>query len=68
VLSREGEFRAVGGRTTTEERVAIGAEADGRFSALIHIGTAAMTAHNNCPEQFTFPERHLYSAGGIKIA
>jgi xanthine dehydrogenase YagR molybdenum-binding subunit len=67
VLSREGEFRAVGGRTTTEQRVAIGAQADGRFNALIHVGTAAMTAHNNCPEQFTFPARHLYSAGSIKV-
>jgi xanthine dehydrogenase YagR molybdenum-binding subunit len=67
VLSREGEFRAVGGRTTTEQRVAIGAQADGCFSALIHVGTAAMTAHNNCPEQFTFPARHLYSAGSIKV-
>jgi xanthine dehydrogenase YagR molybdenum-binding subunit len=67
MLSREGEFRAVGGRTTTEQRVAIGAQADGRFNALIHGGTAAMTAHNNCPEQFTFPARHLYAAGNIKV-
>jgi xanthine dehydrogenase YagR molybdenum-binding subunit len=68
VLSRKGEFRVVGGRTTTEQRVAIGAEADGRFSALIHVGTAAITAHNNSPEPFTFPARHLYSAGSIKVA
>jgi len=67
VLSREGVYRTVGGRTTTEQRVAIGASADGRFDALIHTGTAAMTAHNNCPEQFSFPARHLYSAGSIKI-
>ncbi|MBV9537496.1 MAG: xanthine dehydrogenase family protein molybdopterin-binding subunit, partial [Acidisphaera sp.] len=67
VLSREGVFRAVGGRTTTEQRVAIGAQPDGRFDALIHTGTAAMTAHNSCPEQFTFPARHLYAAGNVKI-
>jgi xanthine dehydrogenase YagR molybdenum-binding subunit len=67
VLSRKGEFRAVGGRTTTEQRVAIGAESDGRLNALIHVGTAAMTAYNNCPEQFTFPARHLYSASSIKV-
>ena len=67
VLSREGVYRTVGGRTTTEQRVAIGAGEDGRFSALIHTGTAAMTAHNDCPEQFTFPARHLYSAGSFKI-
>ena len=68
VLSREGVYRTVGGRTTTEQRVAIGADADGRFDALIHIGTAATTAHNDCPEQFTFPARHLYSARSFKIA
>ena len=67
VLSREGVYRTVGGRTTTEQRVAIGANADGKFDALIHTGTAAMTAHNDCPEQFTFPARHLYSAAAFKM-
>jgi xanthine dehydrogenase YagR molybdenum-binding subunit len=67
VLSREGVYRTVGGRTTTEQRVAIGANLEGIFEALIHTGTAAMTTHNNCPEQFTFPARHLYSAGSFKI-
>ena len=67
VLSREGVYRTVGGRTTTEQRVAIGADVDGRFTALIHTGVAAMTAHNDCPEQFTFPARHLYSAGSFKL-
>jgi xanthine dehydrogenase YagR molybdenum-binding subunit len=27
-----------------------------------------MTTHNNCPEQFTFPARHLYAADTIKVA
>jgi xanthine dehydrogenase YagR molybdenum-binding subunit len=67
VLSREGVYRTVGGRTTTEQRVAIGADADGRFTALIHEGTAAMTAHNNVPEQFTFPARHLYASPSIRL-
>ncbi len=66
-LSREGVFRAVGGRTTTEQRVALGAKADGTLAALIHTGVAAMTTHNNCPEQFTFPARHLYAADTIKV-
>ena len=61
-LSREGVFRIAGGRTTTTQRVAVGANADGTLAALIHTGTVAMTTHNNCPEQFTFPARHLYSA------
>ncbi len=68
VLSRESVFRIVGGRTTTEQRVALGAKADGTLAALIHTGVAAMTAHNACPEQFTFPARHMYAADTIKVA
>ncbi|MEJ7658486.1 MAG: molybdopterin cofactor-binding domain-containing protein [Hymenobacter sp.] len=37
-LSRAGVYRAVGGRTSSEQRVAIGADADGHFRALIHAG------------------------------
>ncbi len=66
-LSREGVFRVAGGRTTTGQRVALGANADGTLAALIHTGVAAMTAHNNCPEQFTFPARHLYAAGSFLL-
>lgn len=67
VLSREGVYRTIGGRTTAEQRVAIGADASGHFTALIHTGIAAMTSHNDCPEQFTFPARHLYSAETFKL-
>jgi xanthine dehydrogenase YagR molybdenum-binding subunit len=67
MLSREGVHRAVGGRTTTEQRVAIGAKADGTLAALIHTGVVAMTSHNSCPEQFSFPARHLYAADAIKV-
>ena len=45
MLSREGVYRIVGGRTCTEQRVAIGAQDDGRFDALIHAGSVPMTAH-----------------------
>jgi xanthine dehydrogenase YagR molybdenum-binding subunit len=67
VLSREGVYRLVGGRTPTVQRVALGATRDGRLAALIHTGIAAMTAHNNCPEQFTFPARHLYAAKSVRL-
>lgn len=67
MLSREGVFRIIGGRTVTEQRVALGAKADGTLDALIHTGTAAMTSHNACPEQFTFPARHLYAARNFYI-
>jgi xanthine dehydrogenase YagR molybdenum-binding subunit len=68
VLSREGVYRIVGGRTRTEQRVALGADREGALAALIHTGVAAMTTHNACPEQFTFPARHLYAARAIKVA
>ena len=65
-LSREGVYRLVGGRTNTEQRVAIGAEDDGRFTALIHTGISAMTPYNALAEQFTFPARHMYATETLK--
>ncbi|MFS0773991.1 xanthine dehydrogenase family protein molybdopterin-binding subunit [Sphingomonas sp. 1P08PE] len=67
VLSREGVYRVVGGRTLTEQRVAIGAQPDGGFDALIHTGTVAMTPHNNMPEPFILGTRAGYAAGAIKL-
>ena len=66
-LSREGVFRMVGGRTPSEQRVAIGADASGKFSAVIHTGLTATTEHNNFPEQFSFPVRHSYAAKSFFI-
>ena len=67
MLSREGVYRVVGGRTCTEQRVAIGAQADGHFDALIHTGVVAMTEHNNLPEPFVLPARSAYAADSIKL-
>ena len=67
MLTREGVYRAVGGRTTTEQRVAIGARADGNFEALIHTGTVAMTDHNALPEPFILPARGAYRSGTFKL-
>src|ERR1700712_1678728 len=61
-LSREGVFRIVGGRTLTEQRVALGAQADGTLDALIHTGTVAMTPHNNMPEPFILPAKSAYAS------
>lgn len=66
-LSREGVYRVVGGRAPTEQRVAIGAQADGRFDALIHTGTTVKTRHNSLPEPFIFPTMRLYAAGSMKL-
>ena len=67
VVSREGVFRIVGGRTVTEQRVAIGAQPDGGFDAVIHTGFVAMTPHNNMPEPFILPARSGYAAKSFKL-
>ncbi len=62
MLSREGVFRIIGGRTITEQRVAIGAQSDGSFDAIIHTGLVAMTSHNNMPEPFILPTQSAYAS------
>ena len=67
VLSREGVYRVVGGRTLTEQRVAIGAQPDGRFDALIHTGVVATSKHNNMPEPVIQASRSLYAARAFDL-
>ncbi|PXA94275.1 xanthine dehydrogenase family protein molybdopterin-binding subunit, partial [Nostoc sp. 3335mG] len=66
-LSREGVYRVVGGRTLTEQRVAIGADGDGRFTALIHNGLSVMTPHNAMPEPFILGTRSAYAVPNIAL-
>lgn len=68
VLSREGVFRVVGGRTLSEQRVALGAETGGKLTSVIHEGITT-TNENSAfqAEQFTFPVRHLYTSENFKI-
>ena len=65
VLSREQVYYTVGGRTPTEQRVALGATSAGRLTALIHTGITETSRHNEFPEMFTFPARHLYASDNI---
>ena len=66
-LSREGVYRMIGGRTLTEQRVAIGAQADGRFDAIIHTGTVGMTRNNTLPEPFVVATKSGYASGSFKL-
>ncbi len=66
-LSRKGVFRIVGGRTPSQQRVAIGADASGKFTAFIHEGVTAQSTDNHFPEQFSFPPRHLYAMETYRI-
>ena len=67
VLSREGVYRMIGGRSPSEQRVAIGAGADGRFSALIHSGYSVMPPSSGCPEQYTSGSRVQYRSDTFEI-
>jgi xanthine dehydrogenase YagR molybdenum-binding subunit len=66
-LTRKGVFRIVGGRTPSQQRVAIAADDTGRISAFIHEGVTAQSTDNNFPEQFSFPPRHLYAIPAYRI-
>ncbi len=67
VLSREGVFRSVGGRTPSEQRVALGADETGKLLSLIQSGVTATSYTNDFPEQFSFPARHLYATENLFV-
>ncbi len=67
VLSRESVYHIVGGRAPTEQRVALGADRDGKLKALIHTGVTAKTSHNVMPEPFIMPTRSAYAAEAIRL-
>ena len=66
-LSREGVYRVVGGRAMTEQRVAIGAGADGQFDAIIHTGTSSSTERNQLSEAFMYPTMSAYAAKAFSL-
>lgn len=67
VLSREGVYRVIGGRSPTRQRVALGAKTDGTLTALIHTGVTAKTPHNAMPEPFILPSRSAYAPGTMLL-
>lgn len=66
-LSRAGVYRVVGGRAPTEQRVAIGAAADGRFEAIVHTGLTAMSPNNDFPEPFILATQCMYAADSFQL-
>jgi xanthine dehydrogenase YagR molybdenum-binding subunit len=67
VLSRAEVYRMVGGRTLSEQRVALGVNQENKFVALIHTGATAVVTHNDFPEQFSFASRHLYASENLYV-
>src|ERR671916_548808 len=66
-LTREGVYHPVGGRTASTQRVALGADAQGRLTALIHTSVSRTARVGGLPEQITAVSRHLYAAPNIYL-
>jgi len=67
MLTREGVYRTVGGRTPSTQRVALGAGTDGRLTALIHTSVTRTGRVGGGPEQVTSQSKHLYDAENILV-
>jgi xanthine dehydrogenase YagR molybdenum-binding subunit len=67
MLSREGVYRIIGGRTPSEQRVAIGADSDGRFTSVVHTGFSVMPPYSVWPETYTAGTRSAYRSDSFEI-
>ncbi len=67
VLPRSGMQRTIGGRTQTEQRVALAADADGKLKALLHHGYSVKPSHSVCDEQYGLTGRSLYACESFDI-
>lgn len=66
-LSREGVFRVCGGRAPTRQRLALGADRDGRLTAMIHTGTTVKIAQNVMTEPLIDASRHMYRSAAMLL-
>lgn len=66
-LSRAGMHRLVGGRSRTEQRVALAADADGKLKGLIHHGFSVKPQHSACDEAFTLTSRSFYASESFDV-
>lgn len=65
VLSREAVYRTVGGRTPSVQRVALGADRDGKLTSLLHTSIIRTGRIGGPFEQVTSASQHLYAADNI---
>ncbi|WP_327582361.1 xanthine dehydrogenase family protein molybdopterin-binding subunit [Nonomuraea sp. NBC_00507] len=64
VLSRAHTFHMTGGRAPTRSRIALGADADGRLTAIVHDALSTCTI-DEFAEAAIAPSRHLYACPSI---
>ncbi|MEP6659121.1 MAG: xanthine dehydrogenase family protein molybdopterin-binding subunit, partial [Acidimicrobiales bacterium] len=65
VLTRKGVSRTAGGRTGSTNRIALGADRDGRLTAIVHTSVTRLGRVGGTLEQTTGPARHLYGAANL---
>jgi xanthine dehydrogenase YagR molybdenum-binding subunit len=66
-LSRASMHRLIGGRSQTEQRVGLAADADGKLKGLIHHGFSVKPQHSASDEAFTLTGRSLYASESFDI-
>jgi xanthine dehydrogenase YagR molybdenum-binding subunit len=66
-LSRASMHRLIGGRSQTEQRVALSADADGKLTGLLHHGFSVKLPHGACDEAFTLSGRSLYASESYDV-
>jgi xanthine dehydrogenase YagR molybdenum-binding subunit len=67
LLTREGVYRTVGGRTPTIQRVALGARTDGHLTSLIHTSVTQLGKVGGMAEPVTSQSRYLYAADNLLL-
>jgi len=66
-LSRASMHRLIGGRSPTEQRVALAADANGKLKAIVHHGFSVKPPHSACDEAFTLASRSLYACESFDV-
>lgn len=66
-ISREMMYGGTGHRTPMFQRVAIGADSDGKIESLIHSGFASTSRKDVYAEAFTMPSRSMYATANLKL-
>lgn len=67
-LTRAGVYHTVGGRTASTQRVALGADAGGQLTALLHSSVSRTGRVGGMAEQITELSHHLYAAPNIQLS
>jgi xanthine dehydrogenase YagR molybdenum-binding subunit len=66
-MSRAGVYRTVGGRTESVQRVALGADRDGRLTSVTHVGTSTQSRVGGFGEALVAASSQMYAAPNARF-